>query len=135
MDSELDLDLDPVLEVVDELEFNAIDEGAEDAYSVFVAALTDVAFGFGADPVGVDRLKAMLGHSRIDGCAADAGARAWQSVIRGQSEDFSECGSMALDEWAAGIVARVVGSGRSDAIRREVRRRGVAAFGFMAEAA
>jgi hypothetical protein len=42
---------------------------------------------------------------------------------------------MALDEWAAGIVARVVGNGRSDAIRREVRRRGVAAFGFMAEAA
>jgi hypothetical protein len=135
MYSELDLDLDPVVEVVDELEFNAVDEGAEDAYSVFVAALTDVAFGFGADPVGVDRLKAMLGHSRIDGCTADAGARAWQSVIRGQSEDFSECGGMALDEWAAGIVARVAGSGRSDAIRREVRRRGVAAFGFMAEAA
>ncbi|MGH7435097.1 MAG: hypothetical protein ACRENE_05425 [Polyangiaceae bacterium] len=135
MDSELDLDLDPVLEVVDELVFDAVDEGADDAYAVFVDALTDVALGFGADPVGVDRLKAMLGHSRFDGWTADAGARAWQSVIRGQSEDFSDCGTTALDEWAAGIVARVVGNGRSDAIRREVRRRGVAAFGFMAEAA
>src|SRR5579862_727355 len=95
---DLDLDVDPVLEVVDELVFDAVDEGADDAYSVFVAALTDVALGFGADPVGVDRLKAMLGDSRREGLAADAGARAWQSVIRGQSEDFAECGSMPLDE-------------------------------------
>lgn len=135
MDSEQELELDPVLEVVDELVFDAVDEGADDAYSVFVDALTDVALGFGADPVGVDRLKGMLGYSRLDGCTADPGARAWQSVIRGLSEDFSECGSLTLDEWAAAIVARVVGNGRSDAIRREVRRRGVAAFGFMADAA
>jgi hypothetical protein len=77
----------------------------------------------------------MLGYSRVDGLSADAGARAWQSVIRGQAEDFSACGTETLDEWAAGIVARVVSSSRADSIRRELRRRGVAAFGFMAEAA
>jgi len=132
-----DQDQEPDLEIVDELVFDAVDEGVDDAYSIFVAALTDVALGFGADPVGVDRLRGMLGQTRVDGLLADEGARAWQGVIRGESEDFSRCGSATLDEWAAGVVARVVGSGcsRTDAIRRELRRRGVAAFGFMAEAA
>jgi hypothetical protein len=129
------LDLDPVLEVVDELVFDAVDEGADDAYAVFVAALTDVALGFGADPLGVDRLRAMLGDGRADGLSADRGARAWQSIIRGQAEDFSECGTQTLDEWAAEVIAGVVGGGRTDAIRRELRKRGVAAFGFLAEAA
>jgi hypothetical protein len=130
-----DLGPDPVLEVVDELVFDAVDEGAADAYSIFVAALTDVALGFGADPMGVDRLRAMLGQTQVEGLSTDVGARAWEGIIRGESEDFSQCGSETLDEWAAGVVARVVGHGRSDAIRRELRRRGIAAFGFMAEAA
>jgi hypothetical protein len=134
-DHELDHELDPVLEVVDELVFDAVDEGAADAYSIFVAALTDVALGFGADPVGVDRLRGMLGETRVDGLSADAGTRAWRNIIRGQAEDFSECGARTLDEWAADVVAHVVGGARTDAIRRELRKRGVAAFGFMAEAA
>jgi hypothetical protein len=134
-DTNLDLDEDPFLEVVDELVFDAVDEGADDAYTVFVAALIDVALGFGADPVGVDRLRAMLGHTRVDGFTADEGARAWQNVIRGQADDFSHCGSETLDEWASKVVAAVVANGRTDAIRRELRRRGVAAFGFVAEAA
>jgi hypothetical protein len=36
-----------------------------------------------------------------------------------------------LDEWAAGVVARATG-GRVDAVRRELRSRGVAAFGLAA---
>lgn len=132
---EASADGDPVLEVVDELEFDAVDEGAHDAYGVFVDALTDVALGFGADPVGVNRLRAMLGETQVESLVTDRAARAWQSVIRGQAEDFSECGSETLDEWAADVVARVVGGSRSDAIRRELRKRGVAAFGFLAEAA
>lgn len=136
--ADLDLSADPVLEVVDELVFDAVDEGTPDAYAAFVAALSDVALGFGADPVGIARMRAILGD-RGDGpperAPTDRSACAWQSVIRGQAEDFSECGSLTLDEWAADVVARVVGGGRTDAIRRELRRRGVAAFGFLAEAA
>jgi hypothetical protein len=59
---------------------------------------------------------------------------AWQGILRGESEDFGALGP--LDEWAADVVARVVGNpARADGIRRELRRRGVAAFGVVADAA
>jgi hypothetical protein len=67
---------------------------------------------------------------------------AWQGILRGESEDFGVPGYGALeplgplDEWSADIVARVVGNpARADGIRRELRRRGVAAFGLVADAA
>jgi hypothetical protein len=67
---------------------------------------------------------------------------AWQGILRGESEDFGVPGDGALeplgplDEWSADIVARVVGNpARADGIRRELRRRGVAAFGLVADAA
>jgi hypothetical protein len=61
---------------------------------------------------------------------------AWQGILRGESEDFGPCGAASLDEWAANVVARVLGtSSRTEGIRRELRRRGVAAFGFIADAA
>jgi hypothetical protein len=127
------------VEIVDELEFEAVDEGEVDreveAYPAFVAAMTEVALGFGADPGGVARLRAMLGQTRVEGVSTDRGAMAWQGVIRGESEDYGACGSTTLDEWAANVVARVVGDGRTEAIRKELRRHGVAAFGFIARAA
>jgi hypothetical protein len=58
-------------------------------------------------------------------------AEAWRLILNGESEDFGACGPLPLDEWAAGIVARATG-GRSDAVRRELRSRGVAAFGMAA---
>jgi hypothetical protein len=59
---------------------------------------------------------------------------AWQGILRGESEDFGPLGP--LDEWTADVVARVVGNpGRADGIRQELRRRGVAAFGMVTDAA
>ena len=64
---------------------------------------------------------------------------AWQGILRGESEDFAlpDGGALEpLDEWAADLLARIVGPpARGDGIRRELRRRGVAAFGLVAEAA
>jgi hypothetical protein len=64
---------------------------------------------------------------------------AWQGILRGESEDFSLSDGGALeplDEWVADVMARVVGTpARADGIRRELRRRGIAAFGVVAEAA
>ena len=64
---------------------------------------------------------------------------AWQGILRGESEDFSlpDGGALEpLDEWAADVLARVLGSpARADAVRRDVRRRGIAAFGLVSEAA
>jgi hypothetical protein len=67
--------------------------------------------------------------------ASDAFRRkvtAWQGVLRGDSEDFSECGSTPLDEWSADIVARLLGSpSRAAGLRQDLRRLGVAAFGLV----
>lgn len=61
---------------------------------------------------------------------------AWQGILRGESEDFDACGTATLDEWAADVIARVVGNpARVDMLRRELRSRGVAAFGLVEEAA
>jgi hypothetical protein len=125
-----------VIEVVDELTFADTVDEAPDPFACFVGALTEVALSFGADPEGVHRLRALLGQARVDGVVADPGALAWQGILRGESEDFGPCGAATLDEWASSVVARVVaGGGRAEAIRRELRSRGVAAFGFMAAAA
>ena len=60
---------------------------------------------------------------------------AWQGILRGESEDFSLCGG-TLDEWTANVLARLLGNaGRADGIRRELRRRGIAAFGLVSAAA
>jgi len=64
---------------------------------------------------------------------------AWQGILRGESEDFSlpDGGSLEpLDEWTADVLARVLGPpARADGIRRDLRRRGIAAFGLVAQAA
>jgi hypothetical protein len=64
---------------------------------------------------------------------------AWQGILRGESEDFAlpDGGALEpLDEWAADLLMRVVGPpARADGIRRDLRRRGIAAFGLVAEAA
>jgi hypothetical protein len=61
---------------------------------------------------------------------------AWQGVLRGESEDFAACGSATLDEWAADVLARCMGApALAPVLRRELRNRGVAAFGLVAQAA
>ena len=139
---------------------------ASDPFARLVSSLEEVARGLGARDEGIACLAALFGQTRLDGFnpgerAAEAlvaagvvarGARgfsrsptftakvlAWQGVLRGESEEFSlpDGGALdPLDEWAADLVARVVGPpARADVIRRDLRRRGIAAFGLVAEAA
>jgi hypothetical protein len=134
-----------------------------DMFETFVGVLEEVVIASGGDTRAVACLHALLGQSRLEGVAVDdsvtealvAGALvvrtdrglvraptftalvlAWQGILRGESEDFGPCGAATLDEWSANLVARVLGlASRAEGIRRELRRRGVAAFGFLAEAA
>jgi hypothetical protein len=137
-----------------------------DAFAQFVAALADVVLSLGAGDEGVACLEALFGRARFEGMvpgerAAEAlvtggviapcargftrssafttKVLAWQGILLGESEDFSlpDGGALEpLDEWAADLVARIVGPpSRVDGIRRDLRRRGIAAFGLVAEAA
>jgi hypothetical protein len=137
-----------------------------DPFAQLVAALADVALLLGAGEDGVICLEALFGQARLDGLNPDdraveallaanviaRGARgvtrsnhftakviAWQGILRGESEDFSlpDGGALEpLDEWAADLLARILGPpARADSIRRDLRRRGIAAFGLVAEAA
>ena len=77
----------------------------------------------------------MLRRPRAHGTLR-AQALAWQGILRGESEDFGACGGAMLDEWCAALIAGVLGqSVRADGLKRELRRRGVAAFGLVEQAA
>jgi hypothetical protein len=107
-----------------------------DPFASFVLVLEDVAIASGADDRARNNLRAYLGEMSVDGVDADDRAVAWQGILRGESEDFGPCGSATLDEWAADLVARALGNAsRAAGIRRDLRQRGVAAFGFVADAA
>jgi hypothetical protein len=137
-----------------------------DEFAKLTSALRDVARSLGADDAAIACLDALFGHTRLDAIAPGERAAeallaggviartargiarsggftaqvvAWQGILRGESEDFSLADGGALDpldEWAADVVARVLGPpARVDGIRRELRRRGIAAFGIVAAAA
>jgi hypothetical protein len=125
------------IEVVDELEFDAIDDislapetsarrsearGDEDAFSRFLRVAAEVAESIG------------LSSPSIAGLPARFGARpAWTAVLRGETTDLGECGALPLDEWAAQVIAEAAGNtALAPAARGELRRRGVLAFGVLA---
>ncbi len=57
---------------------------------------------------------------------------AWQSVLRGESGDLSACAESTLDNWTADLIARLVANpDKAPTIRRDLRRRGIAAFGML----
>jgi hypothetical protein len=126
-------DTDEAIEIVDDLGFDdAVDESPADAFAKLAGLVKDVARTFGADAEGSARIDTLLGLDVASG-AVEPQAAAWRGILRGESEDYDACGASTLDEWAADVVSRVVGgAGRSDGIRRELRRRGVAAFGLVA---
>ena len=135
----------------------------EDPFAVLVRLLQEVAASAGASGEAGTLLLGLLGETRLDGAALTAaplesliagghvdptpsGNRrsealtrtvlAWRSILRGESEDFAACGSLPLDEWAADLVARALGNpAQKAALRRELRGRGLAAFGLVAQAA
>ncbi len=139
------------------------DPCVRDAFVTFAAVLSRVALELSASAGDAGLLNALLGMKRMEGYspAADCtealvagriailGPRglvrttqftdevlSWQRLLRGQSEDFAACGTSTLDEWAANLVACATGDvTRTQAIRRELRRYGIAAFGLVTEAA
>jgi hypothetical protein len=150
-DSDPDDDAEPI-EIVDDLGFGEVEGeiesmltiGAEhaqapvdeavaaDPFLTLVTVVKDVARTFGADASGAAQLDSILGIGSSDEPVAPQ-AVAWRGILRGESEDYEACGSASLDEWAADVVAQVLGAAvRADGIRRELRRRGVAAFGLVA---
>ena len=138
-----------------ELEPEPVSE--DDPIATFVRAVTEVTlahgpseaaahveslFHFGTPaPMALDRdVEAALLDGKIVE-ATDDGIRAtewftskrhaWQSILRGESGDLSACGDSTLDGWAADLIARLVANpGKASTIRKDLRRRGIAAFGM-----
>jgi hypothetical protein len=143
---------------------DGVDEGLplDDPFLRFVGAIEQTACSFGASGEAISLLRGLLGVTRLDAAEIDSAvggslvnggicsesaagvARserftrqvlAWQDVLRETGEDLSACGTATLDEWSADLVARTLGGSiRPDAIRRELRKHGVAAFGLLAAA-
>ena len=111
-------------------------------FAMLIHVLQDVARAAGADDAAMSALGCLLGRTRLDSSAPDTRhtlrtqALAWQGILRGESEDFGACGGVMLDEWCAALIAGVLGQNvRADGLKRELRRRGVAAFGLVEQAA
>ena len=81
-----------------------------------------VSSGFASDEHGALRPSdAFVGRSN-----------AWRMVLRRESDDFSACGATTLDGWAGDLLkAFDVGRDGKTDVRRELRKRGVAAFGMI----
>ncbi len=136
---------------------------SDDPFATLCVVLGEVARAMGCSAESLRCVGTLLGVARVDGstlsaASADAlvsggllesgeqGYRraegfarevlAWQGVLRGECDDFSACGAAMLDEWCANLLARAMGNpSRAETLRRELRRRGVAAFGLVADAA
>jgi hypothetical protein len=130
-----------------------VPQAAPDPFSLLVCALADVAIAQGAHEIA-ELLPRLLGEGSLDTPLSDAAratleaggvleggvlapsvvaiAGAWRAILRGESEDYGACGAAMLDEWSSELLARVLGDrGRAADLRRELRARGVAAFGLI----
>ncbi len=123
---ELDFDLSYVpLESTPPPQPEPTETGAldDDAYATLVKTLSEVVEAEGGNRESVVAL--LQGE--------DAGvAAAWRAVLCGENDDISTCGAAMLDEWSADIVARALGMpAKATQLRRELRSRGVCAFGLV----
>jgi hypothetical protein len=130
----------------------------EDPIATFVRAVTEVALAYGPEDAAAhiaslfdvgtfvaENLSATAQAALFEGNileATDDGIRptesfdsirtAWQGILRGESGDLAACGESTLDAWTADLVARLVASpDKASMIRRDLRRRGIAAFGML----
>jgi hypothetical protein len=136
------------------------DPTGSDPFAVLLRVLEEVARTAGCSEDALIGLRVVMGTARVDMntlprasvdallaygmlrlgdhglVRAEAVSRevvAWQGILRGESEDFGACGGAMLDEWCAGLLAKILGSpARVEGLRRDLRGRGVAAFGLLA---
>jgi hypothetical protein len=131
----------------------ALPPAIDDPFTVLLSTLADVAVGAGSPHVA-SVLPGLLLHGHLDHAMPDDAAQAlaeagvargsevtaafvaqthaWRAILLGTSDDFAACGNAMLDEWAADLLARLLGApARATALRRELRSRGVAAFGLV----
>jgi hypothetical protein len=91
-------------------------------FAAFLQTLSDVACDAG-HTYAASEIEAAL--------ADDTVALAWRAILDGESEDFARCAE-PLDEWASSVLARFLATPhRAPQLRRELRARGVAAFGIV----
>jgi hypothetical protein len=128
---------------------------SDDPWLILVATLADVALGAGSPHVAAvlpgllldgtleampdDAAQALAEANVYRGAAVTtafvAQTRAWRGILLGTSDDFAACGNAMLDEWAADLLARLLGApSRATALKRDLRSRGVAAFGLASAA-
>jgi hypothetical protein len=134
---------DPFAEYVQAVVEVVLESGSTRAAAALRGLLSGTSAGLeDFDRGAIDRLVTQgLAECGTAGIATSANFRTtvgvWQRVLRGEPADLSECGGAMLDQWTADFVATLVGmpASRSDDLRRQLRRKGVAAFGMLARAA
>ncbi len=129
-------------------------EGEDSGFDRLVAVLSEIAAAEGAPDAAVLARALLLEQRAPPGVPAEVAAaleegrvlagaalttefvnaaRAWRAILCGAEGDFSACAGAMLDEWAADLLARLLGTpARAPVLRRELRARGVAAFGLAA---
>ncbi len=108
-----------------------------DPFQTFVRTLIEVALAAGA-PASIDALVTanLLARGEAGMVTRSESllttAQAWRATLRGEDADLSACTTM-LDEWSASLIAELAGiPSQREAVRRDLRARGVAAFGMAA---
>lgn len=131
-----------------------------DPIALYLSELTAAAFTAGATNEAVSALAAVLGFERFDASltseatmqrlhevglvakvngvyarseAVVAVAQAWSAALRGKDPDFTACGTKMFDEFSAEVVSKLANAPqRLEMVRRDLRSRGIAAFGLVA---
>ncbi len=129
---------DPFATFVRALVESSLAAGATRAAAVIASLLDEGRLTVGALPeetIEVLRKRGVLSKSGLGASETFAAtARAWREVLRGEKNDLSACGASTLDAWAAELLCALAAqpATRAGDHRRELRRRGVAAFGLLA---
>jgi len=100
---------------------------------VLVAALVRVALERGATRAAAELPDLLSGERyRPDLAGLLAAGATWRAVLDGTSDDLAACGDQPLDAWGAELLATLLGApAEREALRRALRRHGVAAFGVL----
>jgi hypothetical protein len=134
-------DDEPQIEILDDLEpcefedvvcppISPVDDGS---FAALVRALDEVAASVGcrsAEP----RLAALFDAQATSDVPHDlrTEAFAWREILLGERHELPTSSTRLLDEWGAELLAHLTGAvGKTEQIRRELRARGVAAFGLV----